>query len=339
MTNAKKNPNDHTNLFTTKKWIRIIIIGGIGLGTVSVAGGIVGTWFVQKKLAPMVSKSLGQLMQRPVQVGELKKFGLGYIEFGPSFLPPTSSDSISASTEVVRVTFPLGPILFKTVKLDITFGKSQAYIQQKTDGSLAIPKLAELPRGPLIFDIERLNFPELDVTIRPSPKGKSSTPILLDLSKTEVRSQEQGQRWLVNLNGIVIDGGNFKINADANLKTSEIKANVVAKKLQLPIFSTLASAVEIIPDINLESGELDANLRAQVKIADDIADIVQDVRGKVSLQKFRANTDFLSNQINLNTVANIAWPKVNVESLDGEYGNIGLKFRGAAETSRNLDLE
>ena len=339
MTNAKKNPNDHTNLFTTKKWIRIIIIGGIGLGTVSVAGGIAGTWFVQKKLAPMVSKSLGQLMQRPVQVGELKKFGLGYIEFGPSFLPPTSSDSISASTEVVRVTFPLGPILFKTVKLDITFGKSQAYVQQKTDGSLAIPKLAELPHGPLIFDIERLNFPELDVTIRPSPKGKSSTPILLDLSKTEVRSQEQGQRWLLNLNGIVIDGGNFKINADANLKTSEIKANVVAKKLQLPIFSTLASAVEIIPDINLESGELDANLRAQVKIADDIADIVQDVRGKVSLHKFRANTDFLSNQINLNTVANIAWPKVNVESLDGEYGNIGLKFRGAAETSRNLDLE
>ena len=87
---------------------------------------------------------------------------------------------------------------------------------------------------------------------------------------------------------------------------------MVAQKLQLPIFATLASALENIPTLNIESGELDANLRAQVKITDNIADIVQDVRGRVSLQRLKANTDILSNQVNLNTVANISWPKVNV---------------------------
>lgn len=41
----------------------------------------------------------------------------------------------------------------------------------------------------------------------------------------------------------------------------------------------------------------------------------------------------------MNIVVNIVWLKVNVESLDGEYGNIGLKFWGVVEILRNLDLE
>ncbi len=339
MTNTPENPNDQTDLSSPRKWRRIIIISGLGLTTVLVAGGIAGIWFVENQLAPMVSDSLTRLMQRPVKVGELRKFGLGYIEFGPSSLPATSTDSISASTEVVKVTFPLGPILFRTVKLDITFGESQAIVQQEANGSFAIPQLAELPPPPLDIDIEKLSFPELNVSIQPSEKGNSSTPILLDLSKTDVRSKDKGERWLVNLNGKVIDGGNFKVNADANLKSSEIKANVVAKKLQLPIFAPLASAVENIPDVNLRSGELDANIRARVKIAENIADIVQDVRGRVSLQEFKASSSLFSNIVNVNTVANVAWPKVNVENLNANYGNIGLRVRGAAETARDLELE
>ncbi|MGD1714431.1 translocation/assembly module TamB domain-containing protein [Dapis sp. BLCC M172] len=339
MTSTPENPNDQTDLSTPRKWRRIIIISGLGLVTVSVAGGIAVSWWVKEGLAPMVSDSLTRLMQRPVQVGELRKFGLGYIEFGPSSLPATSTDSISASTEVVKVTFPLGPILFKTVKLDITFGESQAIVQQEANGSFAIPQLAQLPPPPLDIDIEKLSFPKLNVTIEPSAKGKSATPILLDLSKSEVLAEDEEERWLINLNGKVLNGGNFKVNAHANLKTSVIDADVVAKKLQLPIFAPLALAIENIPDIYVESGELDANLRAQVKISENIADILQDARGKVSLQRLKANTDILSNSVNLNTVANIAWPKVNVENLNANYGNIGLKVRGAAETARDLDLE
>lgn len=46
MINVKKNFNDYINFFIIKKWIWIIIIGGIGLGIVLVVGGIVGIWFV-----------------------------------------------------------------------------------------------------------------------------------------------------------------------------------------------------------------------------------------------------------------------------------------------------
>ncbi|NEQ36843.1 MAG: DUF748 domain-containing protein [Okeania sp. SIO3I5] len=339
MANTPENPNDQTHLSTPRKWKRIIIISGLGLGTVLVAGGIAVSWWVKEGLAPMVSDSLTQLMQRPVQVGELRKFGLGYIEFGPSSLPPTSTDSITASTDVVKVTFPLGPILFGTVRLDITFGESQAVVKQEANGSFAIPLLAELPPPPLDIDIERLSFPKLNVTIEPAVKEKSATPILLDLGKSEVLATDNEERWIVNLNGKVIDGGNFKVNAEANINTLEVKGNVVAKKLQLPIFAPLALAIENIPDIYVESGELDANLRARVIITDNIADILQDARGKVSLRELKANTDILSNSVKVNTVANFAWPKVNLENLDVNYGDIGVKLRGAAETGRDLDLQ
>ena len=66
MANTPENPNDQTHLSTPRKWRRIIIISGLGLGTVLVAGGIAVSWWVKEGLAPMVSDSLSKLMQRPV---------------------------------------------------------------------------------------------------------------------------------------------------------------------------------------------------------------------------------------------------------------------------------
>ncbi|NET41504.1 translocation/assembly module TamB domain-containing protein [Okeania sp. SIO2B3] len=340
MTNTPDNSNQQTDTSKSRNWRRIVIISGLGLGTVSVAGGAVGTWWFQEKLAPMVSEDLTKLTQRPVQVGELKKFRIGYLEFGPSSLPPTSTDSIAASTEVVKVRYALGPLLFKTLKLDITFGKSEANLQQQADGSFKVPELADLPPPPIDVDITALRFPEVDVTIIPSETGKSSEPILLDLSNIEVLSKDKMQRWLIDLNGKVIDGGgNFQVDADVNLKNSEIKADVVAQKLQLPIFVPLALAFENIPDVSLQNGELNADLRTQVKLTDKVADLVQNIQGKVSLRELNANSSLLSNTVNLNTVANVAWPKVTVENLNANYGNIGLKLHGTAQTTADLDFQ
>ncbi|NEO57190.1 MAG: hypothetical protein F6K54_31455 [Okeania sp. SIO3B5] len=338
MTNTPDNFNQQTDTSKSRNWRRIVIISGLGLGTVFVGGGAVGTWWFQEKLAPMVSENLTRLTQRPVKVGELKKFRIGYLEFGPSSLPPTSTDSIAASTEIVKVRYALGPLLFKTLKLDITFGKSEANLQQQADGSFKIPELADLPPPPFNVDITALRFPELDVSILPAETGKSSEPILLDLSNSEVLSKDKLQRWLVDLNGKVIDGGgNFRVDADANLKNSEVKADVVAQKLQLPIFVPLALALENIPDVSLQSGVLNADLRAQIKLTDKVADLVQNIQGKVSLQELNANSSLLSDTVNLNTVANVAWPKVTVENLNANYGNIGLKLKGTAQTTADLD--
>ncbi|GGA32735.1 translocation/assembly module TamB domain-containing protein [Okeania sp. KiyG1] len=338
MTNTPDNSDQQTDTSKSRNWRRIVIISGLGLGTVSVGGGAVGTWWFQEKLAPMVSENLTRLTQRPVKVGELKKFRIGYLEFGPSSLPPTSTDSIAASTEIVKVRYALGPLLFKTLKLDITFGKSEANLRQEADGLFKIPELADLPPPPFNVDITALRFPELDVSILPAETGRSSEPILLDLSNSEVFSRDKLQRWLVDLNGKVIDGGgNFRVDADVNLKNSEVKADVVAQKLQLPIFVPLALAFENIPDVSLQSGVLNADLRTEIKLTDKVADFVQNIQGKVSLQELSANSSFLSDTVNLNTVANVAWPKVRVESLNANYGNIGLKLQGTAQTTADLD--
>ena len=333
MTNTPEDPQNQTDSSKSRHWRRIAIISGLGLGTVSVAGGVIGNWWIKEKLAPMVSQSLTRLSQRPVKVGELKKFRLGYLEFGPSSVPPVSTDYISASTEIVKVKFALRPLLFKTLKLDITFGDSQANLEQKPDGSFQIPELADLPPPPLNIEIAALRFPELDVTIEPS-EGKS---IFIDLSNSKVRTRDKQQRFLVDLNGNVINGGNFQVNADANLKTSAIKLDLAAQELQLPIFAPLALALENIPQVDIQRGELNADLRTQLKLTDKVTDIVEDIQGKVSLQKFKANSDFLLNPVNLNTVANVAWPKVNVENFDANYGPIGLLVKGAAETGADFD--
>lgn len=56
-------------------------------------------------------------------MGELKKFGFGYIEFGFLFLFLNLKDLISVYIEVVKVKFFFRLILFKILKLDIIFGE------------------------------------------------------------------------------------------------------------------------------------------------------------------------------------------------------------------------
>ncbi len=71
--------------------------------------------------------------------------------------------------------------------------------------SFAIPLFAMLPPTPLHIDVKMhyLNY----VLIVRSEKGKSTTQILFYLRKSEVIATYIEERYFVNLNAFVINGG------------------------------------------------------------------------------------------------------------------------------------
>ncbi|MGL5064703.1 MAG: hypothetical protein ACRC62_32370, partial [Microcoleus sp.] len=126
-------PGDKNQLVpsTHRHWWRLLLISGAGLGVLGVLGAVTASWWVREKLAPLVESEVSQTLKRPVKIGRLERFSPISLRFGRSSLPATATDPDYAATEAVEVRFSILPLLFaRTLKLDITLVKPNAYIEQ-----------------------------------------------------------------------------------------------------------------------------------------------------------------------------------------------------------------
>ena len=98
MTNSS-NPKTESISPKPRRWRRILIWGGVGLGVTTIAVGTAATWFVKEKLAPMIGDIVGNIVQRPVIVGPVERVTPTSIRFGPSSIPATENNPNNASTE------------------------------------------------------------------------------------------------------------------------------------------------------------------------------------------------------------------------------------------------
>ena len=81
----------------------------ITLGAVlllGIAGGAWWAWiFVNQRLVPLVERNLRQLIGRPVDIGEVKRFSLNSLRFGSLSIPATPTDPDRLVAEAVEVRF------------------------------------------------------------------------------------------------------------------------------------------------------------------------------------------------------------------------------------------
>ncbi|MGL5793898.1 MAG: hypothetical protein ACRC06_05705, partial [Waterburya sp.] len=89
----------------------------VATGVIAIAAlGSLGYWgtgvLVKKKLPPFLETQIGNFIQRPIDLGEVKGFSLGGIEFGKTVIPATAKDPDKVTVEGVKVGFNLIPVLF-----------------------------------------------------------------------------------------------------------------------------------------------------------------------------------------------------------------------------------
>lgn len=176
---------------------------GIPLGLAAIAGIGAGVWygtvFVQQELAPLVETNLTQLLNRPVQLGKVERFTLTGLRFGKSELPATETDSDRAIVESVEVGFdPIQLIFNRTLKLDVTLIKPNAYIEQDKAGvwvSTAIKEQEE--KGFIKTQLEVLKLREAKIELSPFPKqGKSRSSVkLTDVAGEKLSSPNASRRY------------------------------------------------------------------------------------------------------------------------------------------------
>ncbi|MBD0393796.1 MAG: translocation/assembly module TamB, partial [Microcoleus sp. C1-bin4] len=332
------NSHDDTNQLAPRphrRWWRLVLLSGTGLGIIALVGAAVGYQWVREKLAPLVETEVSQLLKRPVQLGRLERFSLTSLRFGRSTLPATPTDPDYASTEAVEVQFSVGQLVFnRTLKLDITLVKASAYIEQDAKGRwVNIPTAKRKSPGLFKTEVEAIRAENVGAVLVPSPAvgQKTSAPISVSLKNGSALFRDQNQRVLYELNGQFTNSDNFIVKADSLLPAAQTNVQLQGQNLPLPELVRLLK----VSGISLQKGLANGNLTVQLR-----DNRVSGIVGTASFGGVQASIRPLK-QIVQNSSGQLRFQGTNVivDSLAANYGLIPLKIAGTVATGTNFNLE
>ncbi|MCM1981653.1 translocation/assembly module TamB domain-containing protein [Lyngbya confervoides] len=187
------------------------------LGAAALAG---GGWFalkfVQEDLAPTISSSLSESLNRPVQLGDLQGMSLTGLEFGRSEIPPhpypegrSGIDSDSVTVEAVRVRFDLWKtLLTRTLNLDVTLVEPQVYVNQ-TENGLWLETQISPPEeeGWLKTQLDRIQVDRAAVTLEPF----GGSALQLENLNGAITLRDDNQKVNFNLTSALNSGGQGQV--------------------------------------------------------------------------------------------------------------------------------
>ncbi len=335
MTNSDDDKNQ-LSPHRARRWWRPLLLSGTGLGIIALVGAGAAAWWIPEKLAPLVETEVSKLVKRPVQIGRLERFSPTSLRFGRSSLPATATDPDYASTEAVEVQFSLWQLLFhRTLKLDITLVKPNAYIEQDDKGIWVNLPTFDKPKTPGLFKTEvgAIRVENVGAVLVPSPPVglKKPLPISVILNKGSAQFAEQNQRVIYELDGRFTNSDNFSIKADSLLPAAQTNVQLQGQKLPLSYLVQLLR----IPDIYLGKGLANGNLTVQLR-----DNKVFGITGTSDFQGVDFALKALKQPI-LNSSGQLRFQGTNVivDSLTANYGLIPLKVAGTVETGVNFNLE
>ncbi|TAE05228.1 MAG: translocation/assembly module TamB [Oscillatoriales cyanobacterium] len=336
MTNSDDDKNQHAPPRTVRWW-RPLLLSGTGLGIVALVGAAAAAaWWIPEKLAPVVETEVTKLVKRPVHIGSLERFSPTSLRFGRSSLPATATDPDYASTEAVEVQFSLWQLLLdRTLKLDITLVKPNAYIEQDERGVwVNIPTL-DKPKSPSLFktEIGAIRVENVGAVLAPAPaRGlKKPLPISVIIKTGSAQFTQQNQRVIYELNGNFTNSDNFIIKADSLLSTAQTNIQMQGQKLPLSYLVQLLR----VPDVYFDKGLANGNLTVQLRDSK-----VFGIAGTSDFQGVDLAIKALRQPI-LNSSGQLRFNGTNiiVDSLTANYGLIPLKVAGTVATGANFNLE
>jgi translocation and assembly module TamB len=332
------NSHDDTNQLAPRphrRWWRLVLLSGTGLGIIALVGGAVALAWVREKLAPLVETQVSELLDRPVQVGRLERFSLTSLRFGRSTVPVTATDPDYAATEAVEVQFSVWQLLLnRTLKLDITLVKASAYIEQDAKGRwINIPTAKQKSPGLFKTEVEAIRAENVGAVLVPSPAvgQKTSAPISVNLKNGSALFRDQNQRVLYELNGQFTNSDNFIVKADSLLPAAQTNVQLQGQNLPLPELVRLLK----VSGISLQKGLANGNLTVQLR-----DNKVSGIVGTASFGGVQASIRPLK-QIVQNSSGQLRFQGTNliVDSLAANYGLIPLKIAGTVATGTNFNLE
>jgi len=306
-----------------------------GLLAIATLGGL-GYWgaqvLVKKKLPPFLENQIGKIIERPIDLGEVKGFSLNSIEFGETIIPPTATDTDKVVVEGVKVGFNVFPVLFRrTLPIDATLIQPDIYLEQEQDGEwINLDFLAKDPdkedKDPLIyFDVD-LDIDRADIT---------AVPYQQEALKAQVDGSgrfHQKKAFAEYDLDATIEEAKAKIQGETKLETGSTDTKLLVDNL------SLADAATLLPiPITIERGVLNADLDINIPSFEEIT--AANITGKVNLQDLAGEATDLDAPVTAESKLNFSGRNAQVSQTQATLGDITAQVNGQVNLDTGYDLD
>ncbi|NEO97703.1 MAG: DUF748 domain-containing protein [Symploca sp. SIO2E9] len=237
-------------------WLGVFLLSGAGAG-------LTGVWiFINRKLAPMVEQNVENILNRDLQLGQVEGFSLNSIRFGSSALPPTPTDPDRASIEALNVTYnPIKLLFNRTLELDVTLVKPNAYIEQDDKGGWISTKIEPQPESWLKVDLQVLRVSDAKVSlVARGTQGNLLAPVESAVPSGKVRLLYNNQLFRYDFLANLASGGNLKLQGESRLNPAQTNLAISVSDLNVAEVAHLVQA-----PIKLQGGQVGGNLEVSIE--------------------------------------------------------------------------
>ncbi|MDM9383840.1 translocation/assembly module TamB domain-containing protein [Chlorogloeopsis sp. ULAP01] len=351
---------------------QILLGGGCAISGATLVGVFAGSWwaykFIDEQLSPLIVQNLQDVLNRPVEVGKVQKFGFTNIIFGRSTISPTATDPNQVNIERIVVNFNLlDALLTQTLPLKITLERPNIFLSQNQQGQWTIPQINQSKLKTGLKDSPIKINPNIQVqngTAILSAIGKPSRPYSLpeDLSsifatpkkstanlnsklQNQVRSvvkieninanlslQDNYQLIGFDFSGKPVTGGSLQLQGNANLKLPEIKLQAAAQNF---LASDITLLLPTLP-AKLLNGRLSSNVNVHFPPNNQPLQF----GGKLSFRNLAAKFDAIPKPITyVNGSLQLQGERITLEEIRLRYGGIPLRATGSLTTQDGYNLK
>ncbi|MGB3404834.1 MAG: translocation/assembly module TamB domain-containing protein [Microcoleaceae cyanobacterium] len=312
---------------------RVLIWGGIGLGVASLGTWFAAAWFIRNRLAPIVAGQLSNLLQRPVEVGQIQPFTFTdptTIRVGPSTIPPTATNPNNASVEGINIRLSVLPLLLQqTVNVDVDLMGLNAYLEEGSDGGWIRTELKQSDgESPIQLNYGAININAADanVDLQPYTKDNSGELISLDVNQLGLNLADNNQNITASIDTLLEEGGEVEGEVKVALEPKDLQIKVKADRVNLDQFSGLLKDEGVI----FEAGEVTANLDSRFNDGYQFSTL----RGTLNLDEVKADIEDLEKPLrSVDGQLQFSGRRATIQNLTGGLGDVAAEVNGTVDVS------
>ncbi|MEA5508878.1 translocation/assembly module TamB [Crocosphaera sp. UHCC 0190] len=306
----------------------------IAVGTTSFALILLGygglRLFLREYLPPWLEEQVSQVINRPVEIGELNGFSLTSLQLEGASIPATSEHKNQLIAKTVIIKFnPLAVLFEGTLPITISPEDVQVEIRQKSQDEWLTLNISDelIPVDlDLTFDVKNT-----DIALFPQ---NAKNPVKMKL-KGKATYQEKGEKqWKYAINLGFFDRDEITLKGRTLITTMQSEIELTLNKLALP------AVMSLLPNFPVEvvGGNLQANLNLNVPSIENLRETQG--KGNLALGEFKGQVKPLKEPIR--ALANISFDKdkILIDKAQISLGKIITTIQGYYDwkTGSNINI-
>lgn len=331
-----KNPKGQN---PKRLWLLVLSRGGLALGGLLIVGIPIGIWrlqsFIQQDLAPLVEKNLTNIIDRPLELGEVKGFSLSGVEFGASTIRATAADPDKVKADAIEVGFdPLQLLFNKRLKLDVTLVNPVGYVEQDNQGRWITTNLV-LPDepGPIDIEVDKVKLRNGNVVLKPFVENKQavSPQVVFDKLNGYAKFIDNYQVVRFEVGGQPGRVGNVSVKGKVNLKNKTGNLQIQAEDL---LASEVTPLVKL--PVKLKGGKINGDLQVKLPAGEKRQPLLY---GNARVEGLDFQVTRMPKPL-VNAQGNVQFDgtKVKLNNVVTSYGQIPLSGGGTIDFDKGYNL-